>query len=621
MFGFFQRDGTPVSTEILAALAGLCADGSALWAKGCFAGSPRVAGLAGDGFVFLAEGRVDNREELAHALGLSAGECLSLTDGALLRMAYLRWGEECPGRVYGDWAFAAWHPRERQLFLARDHFGNTAIHYLACERGFAFASSAKSLLTLNLSPLKLDELYLAQVLTSWPNYHGERTITSPLCRLPPAHCLRVTADRLEPRCYWRLEETPLLRLPRREDYVEPFLAVFDEAVRARLRPPRGAGGSGVAAMLSGGLDSGSVAATAALWLREEGRRLPAFTSVPQYETRGYVGRRFGDEYPLAAATARLAGNIDHFPVAATQITPIAAIRRMLAITGEPGHAAGNLYWILALDESARAAGAGVLLTGQLGNAGISWTGDPFSHSWFAQIQGLGWRKWARERVKRAVPVGLLSRWHRLRRSSRDGLRGSAIHPDFARRLRLAQRRMEDPDEVFSAVPGQTRLRILKPGRSMIGALYAAKQHAGGLEYRDPTGDPRVLQFCLSVPDWVFLDPQTGLDRWLIRAAMKGRLPDEVRLNLRRGRQAGDLVPRLRACAAEVEEALAEIARGPASEYVDAAQLGKVWAAMRAGDSPGVFHDAICVLTRGIMAGLFVNQFFARWPEDHRLAPP
>ena len=155
---------------------------------------------------------MDNRAELIARMS-GAGLAHTLSDAALLRQAYREWGEACVERIYGDWAFAAWHPVERKLFLARDHFGNTALYYYADERVFAFASDRQALLALNLAPITLDELYLAQVLISWSAYHGERTIHTPIKRLPPAHTLTVTPDRLKVRQYWFLERTPELRLP------------------------------------------------------------------------------------------------------------------------------------------------------------------------------------------------------------------------------------------------------------------------------------------------------------------------------------------------------------------------------------------------------------------------
>jgi len=112
-----------------------------------------------------------------------------------------------------------------------------------------------------------------------------------------------------------------------------------------------------------------------------------------------------------------------------------------------------------------------------------------------------------------------------------------------------------------------------------------------------------------VPDHIFIDPKTRVNRWLIREAMKGRLPEEVRLNRKRGRQSGDLVPRLRASAGEVESSLNELEHGPAAIYVDVDYMRKVWRMIQTEDTVEAFLKSITILTRGIMAGLFVNKFY------------
>ncbi|MBI5301188.1 MAG: asparagine synthetase B [Chloroflexi bacterium] len=636
IFGIIYRDGAPVAAHTLETMRDAMAhwgrDGGGMWRDGCaglgqllFISTPEAKSeqlprvdLA-TGIVFTAAARVDNRDEIISDLGLQIADLQApisksaicnlqptISDGDLILHAYRKWGESCVTRIYGDWSFAAWHPAERKLFLARDHFGNTSLYYYADARVIAFASDRRALLALNLAPMELDELYLAQVLISWSAYHGERTISKTIHRLPPAHSLTFTPERLDVRQYWRLEDTPIMRLSRREDYVVAFRHVFDQAVRARLRSPR-MSGEGVGVTLSGGLDSGSVTATAAQFLRAEGKRLTAFTSVPLSDPSIYVGQRFGDELAFAQATAQFAGNVDCVPITAATITPIQAIRRMLEIHGEPAHAAGNFFWLIELERAAQTQGCRVLLTGQMGNAGISWTGNVFSQPLALQLQNLGWRKWMKETIKRAAPSSWLIEWQR-RRTPANWYRGSAIHPDFARRLGLFEQRLNDPGERLPRDPRAMRFQILQPGRSFGGALHAEMGAAHGLEIRDPTADARVLAFTLSVPDDIFMDAQTGLDRWLIRAAMQGRLPDEVRLNRRRGRQAGDLVPRLRACGSEVETALDELARGPASEYVDVPYMRQVWQMIQTQGTPQAFSKTVTVLTRGIMAGLFVNQF-------------
>ncbi len=643
IFGIFQRDGTLVEPATLETMRQVMSqwgpDGSNVWSKDsiglgqalffnsseAYAEQQPCVDPAGD-LVLTVASRVDNRSELLATLNISDQPSI-VSDGDLIRYAYRHWGEDCVTHIYGDWAFAAWQPTRQQLFLARDHFGMTALYYYLDPRIFAFASSRQALLALNFAPIELDELYLAQVLISWPAYHGERTIHTPIRRLPPAHCLTVTPEKFAVRQYWRLEDTPPLLLRRREDYVAAFREVFDEAVRVRLRLPdrnsasersesaekpasstRSGTNCRIAVSLSGGLDSSSVTATAARFLRNTDQNLIALTSVPLSDTRHYVGtRRFGDELPFAEATARFTGNVILRPITATNVSPIQAIRQVLQVHNEPSHAACNYYWMLEVRLAARAQGCRVLLNGQIGNASISWAGSVFSQPLAFQLRQLGWRRWSKEWLKRTLPPHLYTTLQRRRMDHKEWYRSSAIRPDFARRLNLLEQRLTDPDERPARTPLEQR-RFIMPGRSLNGALHAQLGAAYGIELRDPTADARVLAFTFSVPDHVFIDPETGLDRWLIREAMKGRLPDEVRLNRRRGRQAGDLVPRLRACANEVEVALDELARGPAAAYVDVPYMRQVWQTIQTQDTPEAFHKAITILTRGIMAGLFVNGF-------------
>ncbi len=559
---------------------------------------------------FVGYGRLDNREELCAALGLDVTQRVNITDSLIIRHAYYKWGGRCAERLFGDWLFVAWHPAENRLFLARDHFGIVALYYYVDKNVFVFATSRQALLALKFIPTELDELYLAQVLTCWPAYHGERTVHLPIRRLPPAHHLDVTSDRIVIQQYWFLEKTPELHLSRREDYITTFRELFDAAVKVRLQPLdylEGTQGQ-IASCLSGGLDSSAVTATAAKLLAGEGRRVAAYTSVPMFDTTSFTKDRFGDELPLAEVTAFFSGNIDITTIDAAECTPVQGIKKMLQICNEPIHAAANIFWMLALRKAVQANSSKILLIGACGNAGVSWAGDIFSQSVAFQLRQLGWNKWTKEILKRNMPPSLLAIWRR-RRIDMDLLcRTSAINPAFARRLNIFERRFNDPAERFPRTSLDLR-SFIQPGRSMFGALQAELGGAFGLQVRDPTADVRLLEFTFSVPDYIFIDPKTGMDRWLIREAMSGRLHDDVRLNRTRGRQAGDLVPRLRASAGEVEAALNELARGLAAEYVDVPYMRQVWQMIQAQDTPEAFDKSVTILTRGIMAGLFVNGFY------------
>jgi asparagine synthase (glutamine-hydrolysing) len=623
IFGFFSRNGKPVDPAILNSLSHSMQDWGrdslAYWHEGCAGFGQALTAITLEerfnsvpcvdrerSFVFSAAARVDNRLELCRSLNIKSADLPSKSDSELIRQAYIKWGEKAPTKIYGDWVFAAWHPVDRKLFLARDHYGNTALYYYVDQQVCAFASSRKALLDLNLSPIELDELYLAQVLISWPACQGEHTIHVPIRRLSPAHTLTVTPDKCYSNQYWYLEDTPTLNLSKRDDYVHAFREVFDESVHARLRS---SGRNDIAISLSGGLDSGAVAAVSAGLLKAENRRLMGFTSIPLCDTRLSDGELIGDEFPLAAATARFTDNIDLYPVDAAGCNPVQAIRNMLQIQQEPAHAAGNHYWLLQLYDEVASRGGKVVLNGQMGNGGVSWIGDIYSQSLHYQLQLLGWRRWLMQQIKRTAPTKLLRAYRRRKWQQLKWCKFSAIHPDFASRLNLLELRLSDMDDLLRMTPKEQMITYFRPGRCNVGAVHAEIAAAYGLEVRDPTADVRVMAFTYSIPDHIFRDPDTMQNRWIIREAMKGYLPDEVRLNSRFGRQAADRVLRLRACATEVEAALTELAQGPAASYVDVANMCQVWEKIQKEFTPETFVQSGTIILRGIMAGLFVNHFF------------
>jgi asparagine synthase (glutamine-hydrolysing) len=549
---------------------------------------------------FTAEARIDNRAELCDLFAIPHSERPTTPDSELILRAYLKWGEDSPDHLIGDWSFAVWHPDERKLFIARDHHGNTSLVYWQEGERFAFASDPKALYAMG-APRRLNELYLAQVLISWPAYHGPQTIDLDIQRLPPAHAMTVTPQGTRVWRYWRLEDTPELRLPSREEYVAGFLEVYDRAVRDCLRSHRPIG-----VTLSGGLDSGSVTALAARALGEQGKRLTAFTAVPLYDTSQTVGpRRFGDETEFAAATAAHWENVDHHLLDSAHITPIQGIYRTLAIMLEPAHAASNYFWITDLLDQAQAYGLGTLLTGQGGNATVSWTGAPDLRSRLATIRG-GWK----EGLRRNLPLWALRplmAW----RAQRQTWSGAAINADFARHVQLAQRRAAAIGSDITLQeswhgPRDMRYAIIQPEGSRVGDLWARQGAAAGLEVRDPTLDRRVMAYTLAVPDPIFDSPD-GADRWMMRAAMAGLLPDTVRLNRKRGRQSADLAGRLLASQDDVEAALAAVDAAPANAYVDPAKMRQAWADVQAEATALATHRAGSILLRGLLAGLFLNR--------------
>jgi len=639
IFGIFNLNGTPVAEEDLGAMRDAMAfwgiDGESRWRSaeiglGCQhqVSTPEAAGKrltlchVPSGLTITAGARLDNRLELLDQLGIREGSIrFTIPDSEIILLAYQRWGKDCVGRMDGDWHFAVWDDRARELFLARDPQGNTGLYYYHNSRFFAFASTKKALLALDSIPKRPDLLRISQVLTAWPG-DGILSGYEDILRLPPAHRMTVTPDGARVDRYWFPEHIPELKLKTDDEYLDAFLDVYTQAVSTRLR-----GEQPVGVTLSGGLDSGSVTALAASILREKGKTLTAFTSAPLSDPSQFVDpHRTGDETQLAQATAQKARNVEHILIRSEEITPLEGIERMLWVHDEPGHAAGNQFWIAAILEAARQRGVRILLTGQMGNATISWAGGG-ENLWPLLVSGN--LAYFRRTFEKTRTTAGLSRWRAVRRFLlkpllwpvwqrsvmllRKGGNGwqdySAIHPDFARKMNLNQLMAEDEHNPrnIPANPLQHRLLIIQPGRNILGASWMEKGSTFGLEVRDPTQDRRLIELCLAMPEAQF--QREGTDRWLIRRAMQRYLPDLVRLNTRRGLQAADLGRRVLEERSKLYAVMNQLQNHElASQILDLPRMAGVLASMEQGLNPQNFWDCSSILLRGLMTGMFLLRF-------------
>jgi asparagine synthase (glutamine-hydrolysing) len=636
--GIFYLDGRPVAPEtmdgMLKAMDYWGPDGSGVWRDGpvgmghlLLYSTPESVGdnlprtSSSGNQVLTAHARIDNREELFRRLGIPAPERQKMPDSALILQAYEKWGQACPEYLIGDWCFGIWDKNRQTLFLARDHHGNTGIYYFQNTRFFAFSSCMKGLFALPDVPCEPNPLRIAQLLVSWPE-HGEPTAYQGIKRLPPAHMMIITKDTIAKRQYWHLENTPPLLLGSDQDYVDAFMEIYTEAVRCRMRSLRPVG-----VTLSGGLDSGSVAAIAAREMGLMGNRLPAFSSVPLYDVTDMAfPNRFGDESPFIEATARHAGNIDVTYIRAADVSPVRAIERALELHDDLVPAAANQYWIISLMQKAQAQGFGAILTGQGGNATISWRAPGHLAAlarygqWIslcreliatkAEKQRPLWRLIAGRIVKPLFLDPLVERFHRLRSYPEPWARYSAINREFARELSITERmRQAGHDPKFGTIVDQRKDRfiIIRPGRSAIGFLWQETGAGFGLDVRDPTQDKRVMEFCLSIPDNQFV--RDGRDRWLIRRAMKDLMPAFVLDEARRGQQAADIGRRLQTSYGETDAVMQSLEHSElAGRYLDLPLMRRILEKARHHLDPQITSDLVLIFFRGLMVGLFLLRF-------------
>ena len=553
--------------------------------------------LEDPGCILVTHLRLDNRSELCRTLGLI--ERPELPDSALLRAAYQHYGLECLHHLQGDWVLAIWDRARAQLLLARCATGTAGLYWTQQGRRLLFATGIKGVLAHPDYAPALNPTHLAALLLTCEDPQPDSTVYEGLHLLEPGQMLLASAAGVELRRWWRPETLAPLKFRNPADYYQAFRELYTEVVSQQLR----VGTGGIAATLSGGLDSSSVVALAAPRLPQP---LTAYVHTPLYPP--WVGAdRIGDELPQAQRVAAQVGNVALMPLRSEHVSIMRGIEQSVWMYDAPGHAAGNDYWLVDILERAQATGTRVLLTGQGGNATVSYTGNgnllpqlwagqwwPLLHELFAEQSGLG------RALKLRLLKPLLSP---LRAHAEQGRINptALIHPEFAQRQMapLLNRQGE-----IAALPPRVAFRLGLQGAGRGRARWMAAAAAYHLEMRDPTRDRRIVEFCWRLPDAVFWGQ--GQQRALIRSGMATYLPAEIRDERRKGLQSADIQGRMQAQAQELEAALQHLSSSTlAGEYLDLARMRTLLARIVAGGHTAGGVMQAHALARALSVGHFL----------------
>jgi asparagine synthase (glutamine-hydrolysing) len=288
-------------------------------------------------------------------------------DTEVLLAAYAHWGPACLARLRGMFAFAVWDTREQTLFLARDPLGIKPLYYsLGSDASSApgsllFASELRALIASGhcsdaIAPASVNAClaYLAP--------HAPATIYRDALSLRPGECATFKNNQLQVRTYWTFRDaassasstpsafTPYpspLTLPppasTRAEFIAQLRAQLDDSIRAHTLADVPVG-----AFLSGGLDSGVIAA---LMARQQGAKLKTFSI-------GFAESAYS-EATEAAATAAYLGT-EHTALVLSGEQVAADLPRILAAFDQPTGDAVNTWYASQL---ARAGGVTAALSG------------------------------------------------------------------------------------------------------------------------------------------------------------------------------------------------------------------------------------------------------------------
>jgi asparagine synthase (glutamine-hydrolysing) len=575
--------------------------------------------------LFTASARLDNREELAAALGLAPGELAGTPDSALILRMFERWGEAGVARCLGAFSFALWDADARQLTLGRDCLGNRALFFHIGPQFVTFATTLKAMLAMPWVPREIDEITLANFMAVNLS-EQKRTFYRGVERVPTRTLVTIDGSGVHHRHYW----TPNIDAPppyrREEDYVERARELLDQAVSAATTDT-----PDVAVSTSGGLDSSAVAATAARLGRSES--ITCFSLLPPPGMAIDLGPfTYLDERSKVEALARMHPALKTHFIAPEGVHPLEEdATRFFARTQVPTLGATNLGVFSFLDDAVRAAGHQVLQVGQFGDFGLSWRGN---FSLLALLRSRQWAAFARElsataRESGHYPIRTLAsqvlmpaaswplrRWiHRLKGRDPDSVaRLSALNPAFIAQFGLARQWRAQKFDPWFGIHGwnaaQYRANSMFDDNHFARDIMAMRKDMHGLEVRDPHRDRRLLEFLLTVPEPMFR--QNGVQRSFARRVLADRLPREILDERRRGVQAPAWFRSLTTRRADIALELQRLEASPlAQRLIDLPRLKRLmsqWPKTEQG-AQSRREEYGLALTRAVHVGRFI-----RWVE-------
>ena len=213
-------------------------------------------------YCIIHNGELYNYLELREELKKKKYIFQTASDTEVIVAAYDCWKENCVDHFDGMFAFAIWDEKEKELFAARDRFGEKPFFYFFNNGQFVFASEMKALWAAGIERkpnLKMLFNYITIGYVENPNDPDE-TFFENISKLPPACFLKykLAHKELVIEKYWDLDLDNIQKNISDEDAIEHFNQLFTDSVKRRLRSDVAIGTS-----LSGGLDSSSVLATIA----------------------------------------------------------------------------------------------------------------------------------------------------------------------------------------------------------------------------------------------------------------------------------------------------------------------------------------------------------------------
>jgi asparagine synthase (glutamine-hydrolysing) len=474
-------------------------------AYGC-AGGADLADLEEANLTCLLEGTVYNAAEVSRRLSLPS----RLAPAALLARGYAQLGSDLWSLLRGDYVALVWDRAAEAGVLVRDQLGGRALFLHRSGGALAFASELRNLVAMLPRRPDPDEVAVAHWLL--PSVlPGRRTLYSKVEEMPPATYLSLGPEGARAVNYWRprYRQRPLLTPGEANRLVDSSLQL---AVRRRSVA---AGPSAI--LLSGGIDSATVAGVSAACLSSVERPRRAYSAVfpahPEIDESGLIAK--------IASHSRLQATAIEIEPGGLLGAAVQYIEAWQALPPTP-----NISFLRPLLDRAAADGVRVLQDGEGGDA-VFWHSAPL----LAERLRRGRLFSAWSLAGRFPEYGRPTSWRTRLAHLRQWGRTRDFSPSPQEWLAVDPGLLEAEDEDLGAEGPAWWIAqvagILGPGSRMAHDVTRRNGALSGIEARHPLLDLDLIEEALSLPPELAFARE--FNRPVLRGAVAGRVPDEARL--------------------------------------------------------------------------------------------
>ncbi|MBC8432933.1 MAG: asparagine synthase (glutamine-hydrolyzing) [Desulfobacterales bacterium] len=465
--------------------------------------------------VGVFNGEIYNYIELRDELRALGVKFRTSSDTEVLIEGYCVWGEDLWPKMNGFWAVALFNIKNNSIVFSRDRIGVAPLYYRETQDGFFFASAIQSLIDIDPGGIDLNNDAILGFAQTGIKDHDNKTFYAQIKSLPSSSTVifqegHYTIAEAALKKYW---EFPNRRLGSNDisfrEAVEKYREIFFNAVELRLRAD-----VKIAFELSGGLDSSSVVAAAAM-LRDND--ITTYTAKVEGADEEPFARSILQKYP-----------VDYRVIENFEKDFIDEYDSFSKIMEEP-YDNPNAYTHHKMLKKMKAEGVSVVVTGAGGDEILAGYESSFWPKAYSELKKNGY-------FLHADIYEFLRRYKTIKSSFRTLKHYFIDLPKFIRRLILPQKLVAKQRNQTSALAHresygklsfhEQTLYHFKVG--LVPFYMRSSDHFTmeiPIEHRFPFLDYRMIELCMQMP--IIYLMKNGWTKYLLRKAMEPYLPKKI----------------------------------------------------------------------------------------------